>query len=267
MTGPFNINKVRQEITSLPLENAIQSGRPMELIAHRGFRNINTENTLFAMKRAMQQGADSVECDIQWSSDGVPYLFHDVTVDALTSGTGTFKDLTSSYIDTLTFDSNVDTRFADMRITKVSDLIAWLKRSGVYCYPEIKTYNNLNQVYALVALFKSEGILGKNLFQSFDINVVELMMQNDPDVKVGWLTGSTFEAMANGVDRLSVFGDRAALLINFSSLLASPQIVSYARGRGLDIGTWTVNSNADANAVMATGVYKIMSDINLTKGT
>jgi len=266
MSGPFNINTIKTKIKSIELTNKIQNGRQMELIAHRGFRNINTENTLFALKRSIQQGADTVEFDVQWSDDGVPYLFHDVTVDALTSGTGTFAALNSSVIDTLTFDSTVGTRFADMHITKVSDVIPWLQKTGCYSYPEIKTYNSLSDVYALVSLFETSGILNKTMFQSFDANVVELMLQNNANVTVGWLCGSTFAAMAAQVDRFAVFGERAALLINITSLLASPQIVSYARDRGLDVGCWTVNNQQQAEQAMAVGVYRIMSDIQLVRG-
>ncbi len=59
-------------------------------IAHRGLHDRARgviENSRSAFEAAIAHGY-AVECDVQLSSDGVPYIFHDDTFERLTSATG-----------------------------------------------------------------------------------------------------------------------------------------------------------------------------------
>ncbi len=49
----------------------------MDVIAHRGARRLAVENTVEALRVAYEEGADGVEFDIQLSSDGELFAFHD----------------------------------------------------------------------------------------------------------------------------------------------------------------------------------------------
>ncbi len=61
------------------------------ICAHRGFSAIAPENTLPAFGAAIALGADEIEFDIRFSSDGVPMVIHNDTVDEVTYGTTTGK--------------------------------------------------------------------------------------------------------------------------------------------------------------------------------
>lgn len=47
----------------------------LEIIGHRGFSVIAPENTLVALNAALEQGANSLEFDVQVSADGIPVIF------------------------------------------------------------------------------------------------------------------------------------------------------------------------------------------------
>jgi glycerophosphoryl diester phosphodiesterase len=49
-------------------------------IAHRGASRDRPENTLIAFDEALNQGADALELDLQFSRDGVPVVYHDKTL-------------------------------------------------------------------------------------------------------------------------------------------------------------------------------------------
>ena len=53
------------------------------VIGHRGDPSVCVENTLDSAKTAFEEGADSVENDIQLSKDGKLFILHDDTVDRL----------------------------------------------------------------------------------------------------------------------------------------------------------------------------------------
>lgn len=66
----------------------------MEFIAHRGASYFEPENTLKAVKRALEMGADRVEVDVRLSKDKELVVIHDPTVDRTTDGTGQVEDMT-----------------------------------------------------------------------------------------------------------------------------------------------------------------------------
>jgi glycerophosphoryl diester phosphodiesterase len=64
-------------------------GRAWPLVlGHRGYRAKYPENTLLAFRRALECGADGIECDIQKSADGRFVVIHDPRVDRTSNGTG-----------------------------------------------------------------------------------------------------------------------------------------------------------------------------------
>lgn len=241
----------------------VKPGRPLELIAHRGFRSINIENTAQAVFKSIQQGADSVEFDVQTSGNGVHYLFHDNTVDALTNGTGVFKYLTSSTIDGLTYDKSGG-KYLSQGIPRLTKVLPYLSENRVYCYPEIKTYRTLADVNGVVDTFDSVNMLPLTCFQSFELAVVQKILDEYPTATAGFLIDNNLAAMQSAADTLSVYPYRALLLCNYTRVLENPSIVEYCRSRFVDIGVYTVNSQDDIKELMAIGVYKIMSDTVLT---
>lgn len=58
------------------------------VVGHRGASGEYPENTLLAFAKALEQGADALECDTRLSADGVPVVIHDPTLDRTTSGRG-----------------------------------------------------------------------------------------------------------------------------------------------------------------------------------
>ena len=63
----------------------------MIVIAHRGASFDEPENSLAAFERAIADGADYVEFDIQASRDGALVVFHDLQLDRLTTATGPLR--------------------------------------------------------------------------------------------------------------------------------------------------------------------------------
>jgi glycerophosphoryl diester phosphodiesterase len=62
-------------------------------IAHRGAGKLAPENTLAAFRLGAAHGYRAFECDVKLSTEGVPFLLHDATLERTTSGTGTAGEL------------------------------------------------------------------------------------------------------------------------------------------------------------------------------
>ena len=63
----------------------------MIVIAHRGSSHDEPENSLAAFERAIADGAEYVEFDVQASLDGGLVVFHDLQLDRLTTATGPLR--------------------------------------------------------------------------------------------------------------------------------------------------------------------------------
>lgn len=66
----------------------------VEVIAHGGAQGHAPGNTLPAFALALEQGADTLEMDLQLTADGEIVVIHDGIVDRTTDGTGAVVDLT-----------------------------------------------------------------------------------------------------------------------------------------------------------------------------
>lgn len=76
-----------------------------EIVAHRGSSEDVPEHTLAAYRRAVADGADTLECDVRLSSDGVLVCVHDRRVDRTSDGRGLVSTLELADLAALDFSS------------------------------------------------------------------------------------------------------------------------------------------------------------------
>lgn len=79
----------------------IQTNVSPQVFAHRGLGNYAPDNSLVGAKRAMEDGFAGVDVDGQMTADGEIIIYHDLSVDRLTTGTGKVKDLTLAELTSL----------------------------------------------------------------------------------------------------------------------------------------------------------------------
>ena len=74
---------------------------PILVSGHRGDRVHGIENTMTAMRLAVEAGVDMIETDVRMTKDGELILMHDASVERTTDGTGLVCDLTLAQIQKL----------------------------------------------------------------------------------------------------------------------------------------------------------------------
>jgi glycerophosphoryl diester phosphodiesterase len=124
------------------------------LIAHRGASAYAPEHTMAAYRRALQQGADYVEQDLQITKDGVLVCLHDLTLERTTNVEEVFpdrvrtlgpsgvkmwyvSDFTLAEIKRLDAGSWFDAKFSGERVPTWQEAID-LVRGKAGLYPETK---------------------------------------------------------------------------------------------------------------------------------
>jgi len=93
------------------------------LIAHRGFSTDAPENTLAAFDLALTNNYPDIEFDVQLSSDGVPVIIHDLTLDRTTSGHGLVNEHTAAQIQILDAGSWFDPSYQGSRVPTLSEVL------------------------------------------------------------------------------------------------------------------------------------------------
>jgi glycerophosphoryl diester phosphodiesterase len=58
------------------------------LVAHRGLQSRYPENTILALRKAIECGAKNIELDIQFSSDCLPIIYHDIDLQRVSGEPG-----------------------------------------------------------------------------------------------------------------------------------------------------------------------------------
>jgi glycerophosphoryl diester phosphodiesterase len=103
------------------------------VIAHRGNHRHAHENTLTALQNAINAGADYAEIDVRRTSDGHHVLMHDQTVDRMTDGHGSVKQLTLSQLQQLHVRDLRRPEIAADRIPTFEDALQLIKgRVNIY---------------------------------------------------------------------------------------------------------------------------------------
>jgi glycerophosphoryl diester phosphodiesterase len=78
---------------------------PIQVIAHRGASNDAPEHTLAAYRKAIEDGADALECDVRLTADGHLVCVHDRRVNRTSNGRGAVSTLELSELAALDFGS------------------------------------------------------------------------------------------------------------------------------------------------------------------
>jgi glycerophosphoryl diester phosphodiesterase len=76
-------------------------GLSVRCFAHRGFAGVNPENTIPAVRRAVDTGADGVEIDVRECGTGELVVVHDATVDRVTETLGRVEAMPLSTLESL----------------------------------------------------------------------------------------------------------------------------------------------------------------------
>ena len=115
---------------SMTVESDARMGYP-RICAHRGFKTVAPENTLAAFGAAIAMGADEIEMDIRFTSDGVPVVAHDSFLERVSNGTGIIEETTFAELRKLDFGSRFSERFAGVKIPTFEEVLAKFARHAI----------------------------------------------------------------------------------------------------------------------------------------
>ena len=157
----------------------------MVVQAHRGFSARYPENTLLAIQKAFETGADRVEVDLALSSDGYVVLMHDETLERTTDGTGPIGDYTLEELKTLDAGVWKGAEFAGQSVPTLSEVLELTKGQGELNL-EIKVRGSdvRELVKTAVREVQKHAASDRVVFSSFNIAALETVRAADPELRL-----------------------------------------------------------------------------------
>ena len=161
-------------------------------IAHRGLHNASAlcyENSLTAILSAMQAGY-GIEIDLQISSDGHAMVFHDYTLDRMTSRNGPISELTATELEQIVLADSED------KIMQFSTLLKHVSGRApllIELKDQSMTLGSTTGILEKAVAQALEGYEGPVAVMSFNPSSMKIMATLAPHIARG-LTTDAFEA-------------------------------------------------------------------------
>ena len=212
----------------------------VRVLAHRGANRLAPENTVEAMARALELGADGVELDVHRSADGQLVVRHDADTPI-----GVLGDLTLAEI-----------RGAVGHVPVLAEVLDVCQ--GWLVNVEVKDPDP-RAVDALVELLGHRNGADDVLVSSFDLPTVDRIHASAPHVPSGLLSFGldVFEALATA----EAHGHHALHPDVWTLLQADvAALTGQAHDRGMRVNVWTVNEADDLRRLRDAGVDAVITD-------
>ena len=211
-------------------------------INHRGYNTVAPENTLSAFKLSKKNGFDYVETDINFTSDNIPVLLHDSTIDRTSNGSGNISEMTFEQVRTYDFGSWKNSVYAGEKIPSFEEFCKLCKQIGLKPYVELKTAPTNEQLTTLVNNAKRYGILNDITWISFVSSALEKVLTSLPKARVGIITSGLTQTTINWVKSKKTDANDVFIDENISSL--SSDNVQLCIADNIPLEVWTVNTSA-----------------------
>lgn len=228
-----------------------------KVFAHRGASGYAPENTLEAFALAIEQGADGIELDVQLSSDGIPVVIHDETIDRVTEKTGYVKDYTLQELKELTVLKDKFPEYGQSKIPTLKEVLEAVKSSGIQVNIELKTgiywYPDIEKKVAEIV--EETGMKEKIIYSSFNHYSVQRIKEIVPDAETAYLYSDVILNVEDYAKKTNVDGLHPAVYhVKMADFLKE-----YVKS-GLDVRVWTVNEEADMRALTEAGVTAVITN-------
>ena len=221
------------------------------VLAHRGGSLESYENTIESFHYSKNIGCKFIETDVQLSSDGIPYIFHDDTFLRLLGKNIIFNSLDSSEIDKLRLFDNHPIPKLDTVLKTFQDLYFQIDvKTDEVALPTlevIKKNNAMNRV--CIASFSSKRL--QNVYKQYP----DICLSMGPNEVLKMLLSSF------GLYRKSITGHCLQIPIyQYGIKLVTKRFVKFVHKKGLKICVWTINDETTFKNLIDIGVDGIITD-------
>lgn len=218
-------------------------------INHRGYNATAPENTIPAFKLSVENGFSFVETDVRFTSDNVPVLLHDATVDRTSDGSGNIADMTYAQARALDFGSWKGAEYTGTKIPSLEEFIIFCRNTKIYPYIEISwngfTDTQAEIIHNIIHKYNMEDCV---TFISYYVVNLHKLLKFNVKYRMGLIPSTSVDATtiyeASGLKTgyNEVFADVGSSYIDADAITA-------LKAAELGCEAWTINSAATMEAL------------------
>jgi glycerophosphoryl diester phosphodiesterase len=224
--------------------------RPLvRVTAHRGHARAAPENTLSAVRKAIDSGADYAEVDVQLTADGKVVLLHDRDLKRVAGVSRQLKDMSYAEVRKLDVGSWFGPSFRGERVPTLAELID-LSRGRIRLNIELKFFGPDRRLAQDVArLLREKDFESDCLVTSLKYDALQEVKRQNPRLRTGLIVAHALGDLSRlQVDALSVRAD-----------FLSDELLRKAHRAGMEVHVWTVNDARRMIRLMKRGVDNILT--------
>jgi glycerophosphoryl diester phosphodiesterase len=224
----------------------------LEITAHRAGATAAPENTVAALKQAIEDRADWAEIDVQLTSDKALVVMHDIDLARVGGGQRRVDQATFAEIRELDVGSAFGPQFAGERIPTLKEILT-AASDKIRLNVELKPHSvsdGEDLTRRVIAELREAKMIDRCRLCSQSYESLQLARQLEPGLDVGYIVATAI-------------GDPAKLDVNFlmvKSTLITRALVDRARLRNITVHAWTVNDPAQVGPLLDTGLANLITD-------
>lgn len=249
-------------------------------IAHRGARSLAPENTMAAIEKAWEVGADGVEVDVRATLDEELVILHDQSLQRTTNVDQLYPARTNDpvytfllnevqYLDAGSWFIRKDpckeiaagavaaselTAFKTCTVPRLEEALAFVNERSWYVNIELKEPLPPSSLEQLARLIETTGLpAARFAISSFNHSYLRALQEMRPAWEYNALIGGSRIQPQN-------WGDYGFKVYNANVRLTDEEQIARARARGCRVNLYTVNDPEQMKRFLAAGVEKIITD-------
>jgi glycerophosphoryl diester phosphodiesterase len=229
------------------------------VFAHRGLtKGELDENSVEALRAALDCGIEYLEIDVRASSDGVIYVLHDPTLRRVGGDPRAVRDLSSVELDRLTLLRGGK----PLRLEQALNLFPTAKFNI-----DLKVPETISGVREILQRMHNSGsdIFKRTLLASFNdatarTAIKGLPIATSPGIKTvllakfGYRIPAVLRWLLAGVDALQIPVKRAGIRLD------SQRFIRAVHACGVEVHYWVINEASEAKRLLRLGADGIISD-------
>ena len=222
-----------------------------EITAHRGSSVTAPENTIPAIEKAMEEMADSIEIDVQMTSDGVIVLGHDASLKRVAGVNRSIASMTFAQLEQLDVGSWFSKSYEGTRIPALSEVLE-LCSQKIGLNIEIKYVGKNSDLPEKTAeMIKAYGMENQCVVTSTNLPYLRRVKEVLPEVRTGYIISAAYGNFYSSED---------VDFISIRSGFVTSALMQNAHEQGKAVYAWTVNSKSELERLTLLGVDGIITD-------
>jgi glycerophosphoryl diester phosphodiesterase len=227
--------------------------------AHRGDSESAPENTIAAFKRAVENGADMIELDVQQLSDGALILLHDSNFRRTAGVSLNTWEATLPMVQEMEVGSWFSEKYAGEPIPTLAETLEFARENRIRLNIELKyTGHEASLEKDVAALIEEYDMQDQCVVTSMQYSVLKRVKEANPDIVTGYILSVAYGPFY-GMEYADLFSVRADFV--------TMGMVRGLHNSGKRIYVWTVNDESNIERLIDMRVDSIITDnVPLARG-